>query len=175
MSDLPHVTAILRDAGLVDTTWFSDYVRDRGSALHKATELYDLAELDLDSVDDAIRLRLQGYDQFLLEVEPEIVGIEEKVMYPGVYQGTLDRRLVINGKMGILDIKSTPSKVDPLQLAGYALTFPNSMARWNLYLGIKEGTYKLVERKEPKADDRDWWACVNIAAFKRRHGLLKGA
>ncbi len=171
MPELPHVTAILREAGLVNQEWFTDYARERGSALHKATELHDLGDLDEDSIDPCIHAPFVGYCQFLEEVKPKILTIEEHVEYQGLYQGTLDRRLIINGRQGILDLKGQPSKVDPLQLAGYAMTFNMPMRRWNLYLRIKEGDYKLVEHIDRRKDDADWMAAVRMASFRRDNGL----
>ena len=113
---------------------------------------------------------LYNINEFLAEVKPEILSIEEAVKYPGSYQGTLDRRVIIHGREGIVDLKGQPSVVDPLQLAGYALCSNRPMARWNLYL--RSGpTYKLVEHKNRRQDDADWKACVRIAAFRRKHGI----
>ena len=175
MTDLPHVTAILKDVGLVDTQWFTDYARDRGSALHLATELYDKDDLLISSVVPEILPAFNRYLKFLREMKPEMLAIEKHVTYPGLYQGTLDRNLIIRAKgQGILDIKGgQPSKVDRLQLAGYAMTFPRPMRRWNLYLNVGEN-YKLVEHEDHQGDNADWMACVRIAAFRRRHNLLKG-
>lgn len=172
MSDLPHVTAILRDAGLVDTRYFTDFMRKRGTALHRACEYHDKGDLNTSSVDPEIKQPLDGYLKFLKEVEPVVLAVEEHVEMPGHYQGTLDRRLKINGKEGILDIKGQPSKVDPLQLAAYSQCFDRSMARWNLYLRVKEGNYKLVEQKDRHRDDLDFMAAVRIAAWRKRNKCL---
>lgn len=175
MSNLPHVTQILKDAGLVDCSWFTDYMRQRGTALHLACELYDKDDLDLSTLDPEIEAPFRGYLKFLEEVDPEILGIEKHVTYPGIYQGTLDRRVIMGvlAREGILDLKGQPSPVDRLQLAGYAMTFPRPMRRWNLYLRVKEGDYKLVEHRDRQIDDKDFMACVRIAAFRRAHGMVE--
>ena len=171
MSDLIHVTQVLRDAGLVDTTWFNDYMRDRGTALHRATQLHDEGDLNPDSVDPAIKESLAGYLKFLKEVEPVILAVEEKVEKPKIYQGRLDRRLKINGREGVLDIKGVDMTATRLQVAAYAMTFDRPMARWALLLRVKLGSYKLIEYRERRKDDLDFMAAVRIAAFRRRHGL----
>ena len=172
MSDLSHVTQELRDAGLVDVRYFTEFMRERGTALHLACELHDKGDLDLGSIDPEIKGSFQGYLKFCMEVQPEILAIEEKVEMPGMWCGRLDRRVKINGREGILDIKGQPSKVDPLQLAGYAKTFDRPMRRWNLYLRVKLGDYKLVEHKDTRRDDLDWLAAVRIAAWRRRNKCL---
>jgi len=51
---VPGVTGIIRAAGLMDVTGFNDYARDRGTAVHKAIELYERGTLDVDSLDEVI-------------------------------------------------------------------------------------------------------------------------
>lgn len=168
----PHVTDILRDAGLIDAEWFRQYDLDRGRAVHKATELLDLGDLDWSSVDPVILGRLRSYQRFLDEVKPEILMIEQKVENSTIgYQGRYDRRVRINGRDGILDIKG-PSRApwQALQLALYAgaISGPNLLARWSLHLS--DDKYNLIEHK-----DRDDWrvaiACVTLAAWRAKHGV----
>jgi hypothetical protein len=173
-AELPHVTQILREIGLVDATWFTDHMRERGTALHRACELHDKGDLDNDSIDPEIEDSLKKYRRFIDDFPSmEILAIEKEVIYPGLYQGRLDRQVRINGTEGILDIKGQASKVDPLQLAGYALTFRRSMARWNLYLRAGSN-YKLVRQDKNIADrvrdDAVWMSCVRIANWRRANG-----
>lgn len=147
----PHVTEILRDAGLVDTTWFTDEARDRGSAVHLATRFLDEGDLDRESLDPTVAPRLAQYERFLLDVRPTIHEIE----IPFVdeiygYQGTPDRILTINGRKGVLDVKG-PSVDDwhGVQLAAYAHA-KGVGARWNLYLN--DDRYVLV----PRLGRHDW-------------------
>ena len=166
---LPHVTSILREVGLVDTTWFTEEARDRGSALHLATEYLDRGELDEATVDPLIVSRLAAYRLFIKEMKPEILSIEEHVEYPGSYQGTLDRRVRIAGKEWVLDIKAGgPAPWHSLQLAGYALCFDRPLVRCSLYL---TDTYKLMVWPQRRADDDMWRACVCFAAWRRKHGI----
>ena len=179
MAELAHVTTILRHAGLVETRYFTQFMRERGIALHLACELHDKGDLAPDSIDPEIAESFKGYLKFLKEVQPEILAIEEKVEMPGMWCGRLDRRVVINRREGILDIKGCPSKTDPLQLAGYAMVPQRKahadqlfLARWNLYLRVKLGDYKLVEHRNWRRDDADWLAAVRIAAWRRRNKLI---
>jgi len=170
-TDLPHVTDILRDAGLVDVQWFSDHARERGTALHRATELYDLGDLDPESIDPEIAEPFARYVRFVEEVKPEILGVELEVEVPGSYCGKLDKLVRINGREGIIDQKGQPSPADPIQLAGYASTFSRPLARWNLYLRVS-GSYRLVEHTERRKHDAIWRAALTVAAWRREHGLI---
>ena len=42
--ELLAVTRVLREAGLVDATWYTDAARERGAALHALTEAIDRDE-----------------------------------------------------------------------------------------------------------------------------------
>ena len=166
----PRVTQILVDAGLVDAQWFTDYARERGSALHQATALLDENDLAVESVDPAIAPRLAQYRRFLAEVKPRIIAIEEEVTHPTYnYIGHLDRRVEIGGVTGILDIKGPyPAPATQIQLAGYAMCFPGSLARWSLHLS--DDAYKLIRHSDRKDFDV-WKAAITVADFRRRMKL----
>lgn len=166
---LPRVTEILRVAGLVDVTWFTEEGRDRGSALHEATHFLDDGDLDWPSVDSLIAPRLHQYQQFLDEVKPEILAAEEHVTNNALrYHGHIDRIVRINGDDGIIDIKS-PFRApwQAIQLALYAGCFPMPMKRWTLHL--HDERYQLIEH----TNRRDWQvakAAIVIAAWRTEHG-----
>jgi hypothetical protein len=166
---LPHVTTILRRAGLVDAAWFTDEARDRGSALHSATQFLDEGDLDWDTVDASIVQRLVRYQEFLEEVRPVMIAVEESVTNEALqYCGTLDRRLYIHDREGVLDIKP-PTKCawHGVQVAMYASCFDRPLARWTLHLGDER--YQLMEHKSRE----DWQvakAALVIAAWKEKHG-----
>ena len=155
---------------MIDTTWFREYDLTRGSALHAATHYLDQGDLDWATVDPVILGRLRQYQHFLDEVRPEILAVEEAVEH-AIYRycGTLDRRLKINGREAVLDIKG-PSEAawNGVQLAGYVACFPGYLLRYNLYLSDER--YRLVERK----DRRDWdvfKAALVLSAWKEKHGI----
>lgn len=171
-TDLPHVTTILQNAGLVDTTWFQQYDLDRGKALHTAAQFLDEGCLDFDTVDESIRGRLNQYMDFLDHLCPEILAIEEQVEHPIYrYCGTLDRRVKLNGVEGILDLKG-PSQApwQAIQLSMYQQCFNRPMKRWALHLSDEK--YNLIEHK----DRKDWAvakAAIVLAAWKEEHGTAE--
>lgn len=165
----PHVTELLAKAGLIDTQWFRDFDLERGTALHRAAHYLDLGDLDWSTVDPLIAGRLRQYQRFKDEVRPVIVSAEEKVSNQAYnFCGTLDRRVFINGRLGILDIKG-PSRApwQALQLALYALCFPGPLARWTLHLSDER--YMLIEHADPN-DYAAAKAAVTLVAWRERHG-----
>jgi len=155
---LPRVTEILKNAGLIESAFFTDETRDRGSAVHAAAHYLDENDLDWPSVDPSVLPRLRQYQKFKDDVKPEILAMEEQVVNePLQYAGRLDRRVKINGREGVLDLKG-PSECawHRLQIMYYVACFPRQLARWALYLS--DARYKLVEFRGRE----DWEACKAI-------------
>lgn len=170
-TDLIHVTQVLRDAGLVNTEWFTDHMRERGTALHSAIEFDVAGDLDEATLDPEITVPFAAWRKFRAEMQPEILASELNVEVPGSYCGRLDLLVRINDAEGIVDFKGQPSPSDSVQLAGYACTFDRPLKRWNLYLRIGNG-YRLVEHKDRRRDDSIWRAALVLAAWRREHGLV---
>lgn len=87
----PSITQILKAEGFIDTTFYDDWSRDRGSMVHLAIK-YDLAgELDDENLDPEIIPYLTGFRKFMAESG----FIVDKSETPGVntthkYSGTPD-------------------------------------------------------------------------------------
>ena len=169
MPELPHVTAILARAGLIETAWFTEEARDRGSALHAATHYLDEGDLDWSTVDPSVLPRLRQYQHFLDEVKPEILSIEEPVVNEiFLYQGRLDRCVRIGGREGVLDIKGPYQAAwQAVQVAMYARCFDRPLCRWTLHLSDER--YQLIEHKE-RGDWSVALAAITIAAWREKHG-----
>jgi hypothetical protein len=164
--DYPHVTAILARVGLVEgNNFFREYDLVRGSAMHRATELLDQSDLDWASVDPVLLGRLRSYEKFRDDVRPTILSIEERVFnHTFKYQGRLDRRVIIDGREAVLDIKG-PSVAawQALQVCLYSRCFDRPLDRYTLHLG--DETYRLVQHK----GRNDWnasLAAITLAAWK---------
>lgn len=158
-ASFPRVTSLLHTCGLVDTAWFTEEARDKGTAVHQAARFLDEGDLDRASVDPNIKGRLEAYERFLFEVKPTILSIEEPVFHQTYrYRGTLDRRVKIGSAEGVLDIKGpTRSPWQALQVQFYAACFPRRLHRWTLHLS-DDGTYRLIEH-----DGRnDWNVCLAV-------------
>jgi hypothetical protein len=166
----PHVTDILKDAGLIDATWFSEEARDFGTAVHSAIQFLLDDDLDEDALDPAVGLRVASFKRFLFEcggfnthqteyhVEDPIIG----------YQGTLDilgAFVSTPAITAIIDLKNgQPQPWHALQLAAYGHAISVPVRRYGLYLS--DTGYKLIEYR----DRNDWkvfCAALTIANFKR--------
>jgi hypothetical protein len=65
--NLPSVTGILLAEGFIDTQWFSEYGRTRGSYVHLARHLDDIGELDESTIDPVIAPYLEAWRRFKRE------------------------------------------------------------------------------------------------------------
>lgn len=61
---LDSVTAVLRAEGFIDTTWFDDWSRDKGTAVHLACHYDDLECLDEGALDPVIVPYLEAWRRF---------------------------------------------------------------------------------------------------------------
>ena len=146
---LISVTQVLKSAGIIDTSWYTDWAAERGSAVHKAIQLESAGELDEDSVDFNVQPYLEAYRKFRLEKGWHPVATELMVV-DRVYEyaGTLDALGMMKDRMTIVDYKTGPLAAPVgLQLSAYALGVKayQGKAVTNL-VGVQlkpDGTYKM--------------------------------
>ncbi|HLC28340.1 MAG TPA: hypothetical protein VJL07_02720 [Dehalococcoidia bacterium] len=171
-----RVTDVLHRAGLINTEHFSDYHRDRGTGVHQACHFWDEGDLEDSSLVPEVRVRLDQYKRFLVEVGPEIIAAEREVVHSVLgYRGRLDRIVRINGRTGVLDIKGvSEAPWHGVQLFAYMAAYNSNLntaapatARWNLYL--YDDHYKLVERTD-RQDFGVFCAALTLARWKEKHG-----
>ncbi len=188
----PSVTQVLSGCGIVDYSVLDnlpdetrDFYLERGRRVHLATELYDLDELDVTSVDAADMGYLQTWECFRREWKfiPFPGGIEVRRYHPTLgYAGTIDRlgtmERTYEWKMDplnvVLDIKtgvSLPWWID-LQLTGYAglLDEPRLWRRVAVLLR-KDGTYLVAWQTTPYDEQmRVFQYALAIERLKRDKG-----
>ena len=168
---LPSVTQILQAAGIIDTQWFTDEARDRGTAVHAACEYYDQGELDESSVDPAIAGYLDAYKSWQALNGRDCTWIERSVSdQRKLYAGTPDRILTTQPR-AVVDIKTgQPQDWHRLQLAAYVncLHDPFSYQRIGLYLR-SDGEFSVVkyELKNYTNDLAVFMAAVKIYYWKK--------
>lgn len=146
-NDIVSVTRALKLGGIIDDRWFTNFSRDRGSAVHKTCELDDLGLLDESSVDARIVPYLDAWRLFRRDHECEWIAIEEQVYCSWHrYAGCLDRRGPVDGMESIIDIKTGQSHpATALQLAAYAGTFGPLAAYQRIAVHLrKDGTYGIA-------------------------------
>lgn len=166
---IPSVTQILSDLGLIDATWFNAEARTRGQYVAQATWLLDCDDLDRKSCDPRIELYVSAWQKFKRESAVEILAGEELV-YSDCYDyaGTLDRRVRLLDRTGVIDIKTgAPAPWHALQVIAYAACFPEALARWCVYLN-GNGGYKLVEHTGAN-DLGIWYGAAALHRWKRQH------
>jgi len=176
----PSVTQILSDMGLIDTTWFTEYGRNRGTLIHRIIQWYLAGEVDEDSIDPALRPYFDAFLKF--EVDSKFVAEEvERPFASETYRfaGTPDLIGCLNGHNAIIDIKSgTPQPWAALQLAGYEILRNEGIRdggmlrckRFSLQL-TDDGTYKLIPFTD-RADRGVFLAALAVYNWKKNN--MKG-
>ena len=157
-----------------------DRAAERGTAVHKATEILD--KYGKAEITEDIEPYLRAYIAFRKEHEVKWEKIEWAAHHPdNLYAGTLDRYGTVDGKKAIVDIKAT-STVDPAHRKLYTAAqnlyrkmLPEDMPVEAIYILHlkKDGTYKLIELpiEDELAD-----ACLALhAALKKRKRKKKEA
>jgi|SRR6185369_461720 len=152
--ELPSVTTIIKpatDYGPVPAKTL-DFARDRGGAVHRACELFDLDDLVEDSLDPVVVPYLKAWKKFTLDFKPKWDAIEKPSYHPGLlYAGTPDRRGKIGRRHIVAEIKAT-ARIEPaasLQLSGYDLIDGHDNSALMVVQLKPDGTYQApVQRKD---------------------------
>jgi hypothetical protein len=117
------VTQILKEAGLIDATFFTPEAALRGQHVHTACALWDKGELDTCALDPVLVPYLEAWQKFRKEsgVTPTIIEEPFYSLEHG-FAGTIDRAWMDGKHFIVCDIKSGPlPDWLPLQLAGYSI------------------------------------------------------
>lgn len=171
---VPSVTQVLQGAGLIDTRWFNDEARMRGTYVAQATQFYDEGTLDYDALDDELKPYVMAWEKFLVDANVRIDHIELKVANRRRrYAGTLDRDARLDNSLTpwIIDIKTGAKAAwHGLQTAGYAGCVRGH--RWRASIILQDdATYKFEEHTG--ASDRDvFLSALNLYHWKAEKGLL---
>ena len=161
---LPHITGILEAAGKIDTRWFTQASRDRGTAVHNWTMDIDFKVLpSLDSVEDELRPYLSAYKLFTSIERPVMLEIEVPAVH-SVYRfgGRIDRQVRMRKRAGVLEIKTGGvQRFHMLQTALQAMLMAEetgipaeTLGRWTVYLRkvgktSTRGRFALEEHRDP--------------------------
>jgi len=141
---VPSVTQVLKEMGLIDTSWYTPEDARFGNFVHETTAMFDRGELDEDTLDPMLRPYLDAWQSFLTAVSMDVIDIEQPV-FNEVYRfaGTPDRVVILDAIPTVIEIKTgatLPWHV--LQTAGYALCCSRWVARTLVYLGA-DGKFRI--------------------------------
>ena len=170
---VPSVTQIIKDAGLVNFDFISDELleakADLGNKVHKAAELNDNGILDYEDLHPKLRGYLDSWIKFRKDFGFTPSEIEMAYYHPLYrYAGRIDRI----GDMTLIDIKSgTVQKTHPIQTAGYAELFnykkpKREQIKRRLAVYLTPENYKVIEHKE-SSDRNIFLAALTIANYKK--------
>ncbi|MGH9437125.1 MAG: hypothetical protein ACRD22_04325 [Terriglobia bacterium] len=151
----PSVTQALKEAGLIDTTWYTDEARLRGKAVHAATQFLDEDDLDWDTVAPKYLGYVRAWEQFrrdsgfrISRDSQDRLFLEYRLYHPVFgYCGTLDRLGTIGSGAYLIDLKTgDPDEWHGYQLAGYSQCLPDALARRRMTVHLKaNGRYSTRE------------------------------
>lgn len=162
---LPSVTTLMRP--LYDFSSVSEDVMKRagafGTAVHMACEMHDQDDLDEATLDPAIVPYLDGWKQFLRLSGAKPVLIETRYASKMHFAGTIDRLCEIDGKLILVDIKTsaTLSSAVGVQLAAYKhllIEHGNGVDERAAVQLRADGTYKYKIYN----DQHDWPCFVSL-------------
>ncbi len=170
---LAGVTEMFKSLGFIDTTYYTDKGRDRGSNVHLACQYFDEGDLDESSLPEDVKGRMAAYKKFRQDTGFTPIGIEEVVSSDVLRTaGTLDRTGIFAGSAveALLDIKGgAPDYWHPYQTAGYSMmkwhTEYDLHPRFALYLR-DNGTYRLEPHKDPR--DFDVFRSISFVYHAKR-------
>ena len=173
---LPSVTQILKDVGLIDTTFFAPEYAERGTRVHEATVFWDETGMDDDTLPEEWAGYLSAWKKFREETGFVPSHIEQAFCSDQGYAGTVDR-IGKTHKINplLLDIKTGPSQPwHRLQLAAYALLVKRELNipiwdMWGVHLR-KDGIYA-VESYKSIEHSADWLAVLRVYHIKQ--GAIK--
>jgi len=137
------VTQILKAEGFIDTTYYTEYGRDRGSFVHLACHYDDIGDLDEDTLDPEIKPYLDAYRRFKAESgfvveQSETPMMSTKYLYAG-----------------------TPDKIG---------AFPNGNVKRAAVELRNDGSYRLIPYTD--RNDVNIWLAV-LAVFNWKQNNLK--
>jgi hypothetical protein len=161
----PSVTQILKDAGLIDTTWYTDQARERGRAVHLATQFLDEDDLDWDTVLPQYRGYVEAWRRFKQESHFQIGSdsnrklLIEYILFQPVsgYCGMLDRVGTIGTTEYLIDIKTgDPQDWHGYQLAAYSQCLPNPHSRKRMTVHLRANATYSTREHALTAFPYDW-------------------
>lgn len=141
---LPSVTGILKSEGFIDTSFYDEWSRTRGSFVHKATYLDDQDQLDEASLDPVILPYVEAWRNFRYQSGFTPIISERPMVCPS---------LLYCGKPDVIGM------------------FPTGTILRGVVELRNDGTYKLIPHTDHA--DIDIWRSI-MAVYNWKRNNLKG-
>jgi hypothetical protein len=141
----PSVTQILMTEGFIDTSFYTEWGRDKGKLAHLCVHLDDTGELDESTVDPVLAPYLDAYRRFKRESGFIVAASEWPLVNPTYrFAGTIDKIGTFKGiNCSIIDVKTgAVESWAAIQLAAYEILKCEPHKRFALQLKA-DGNYKL--------------------------------
>jgi len=103
---LPSVTKVMKEAGIIDTSFYNEAGAKRGTYVHLACELYDKGTLDEETLDPALVPYLDAWKLYKSDTGLVLDLIEKPLSSMLGFAGMLDRTGRMDGRKWVIDIKS---------------------------------------------------------------------
>lgn len=181
---VPSVTQILKANGLNDFSMVNPDILFRakqfGLAVHKGCELHDLKTLDRDSLCDPLVPYITQWQRFIINFKVQILDIERRFWSTKYrFGGCLDRVALINGKLTLVDIKTTTS-ISPttaIQVMGYKILYDEGRKfkdkiKARMCVCLKEKKFVIQEYRDAR-DEQIFMSCLTVANYKTGRGIVK--
>lgn len=169
---VPSVTQVLEPLQYLDGVPWAvlEAAREFGTHVHLAVHLWNVRQLDVDSLDPALKPYLMGWQDFLRDTGFEVTASETRVYNAQLgYAGTPDCTGNYAGTSWVIDVKSgvVPHTVGA-QLAAYQHALPQRPRRRLCVQLLGDGRYKMHEQKN-LADLSLFMSALNIHKFRMKN------
>lgn len=172
---VPGVTQVLKEAGLVNADWATQWHLERGQAIHAAAEYIVRGTLDWSTVDERIRPYLDALQKFLKDSDCELATAAPELFVHSArhrYAGRLDLVAKVFGEWTVCDWKSGAVGPAGPQTAAYEMAYREERGITKLLKRIAvqlkpDGKYKMKELAD-FSDYLDWLACLE--RFRTKDG-----
>ena len=180
---IPGVNSIIEGAGLSDFSRANPDVlrraQDFGKAVHTASHLHDINDLDMGSLDPALKPYLDAWIKWKKDTG-FVMESSEQIVYSKIYRyaGTYDRIGRIDGIKTLIDIKTgtTLPKTIALQTAAYMEAYNEGKIRegkikHRLVVHLLENSPAKIQKQNERTDFRVFTSCLNIVNWKKINNL----
>lgn len=176
---LPSVTTIMKPLSdskyLTVRTDVLDNAANKGSIVHNAIENY--LKFGIEDISEEYKPYFLAFLEFLSDKQPTILATETKVYHKFLrYAGTVDLVCIIDGKVYLIDYKTTAVLIKMLtkvQLEAYAKALDSHDFKVDtkaiLHLK-KDGTYKFEEEENNDSESWTVFGCLlTVNSYINKH------